>query len=218
MLSIRTETWNGHEIRFVEKEPGEWWAVAKDVAQALGYQPTTNMTRLIEPLDKGIRKVNTPGGAQDLLTISEFGIYDAVFNSRKKEAKEFKRWVFDMLKELRRSTGLEGFQVFRMLDKEHQKAAMAKLNAGLEKPVRVDFIKANTITNKAVSTKHGYPKMLKKREMGPKMLVDRQAILEDTVELMGVVSRFGLRVPVAETIYSKHSARHQRSDKQWQSV
>lgn len=29
---MKTEIWNGHKIRFVQKE-GEWWAVAKDVKE-----------------------------------------------------------------------------------------------------------------------------------------------------------------------------------------
>jgi hypothetical protein len=33
---MKVENWNGHAIRFVERS-GEWWAVAKDVAAALGY-------------------------------------------------------------------------------------------------------------------------------------------------------------------------------------
>jgi len=33
---LKIEEWNGHEIRFVWHD-GEWWAVAKDVAKALGY-------------------------------------------------------------------------------------------------------------------------------------------------------------------------------------
>jgi prophage antirepressor-like protein len=33
----RVEDWNGHPIRFVERDR-EWWAVAKDVAEALGYE------------------------------------------------------------------------------------------------------------------------------------------------------------------------------------
>lgn len=36
-MNIRIEIWNGHEIRFVEVESGEWRAVAEDVAKATGY-------------------------------------------------------------------------------------------------------------------------------------------------------------------------------------
>ena len=64
-----------------------------------------------------------------------------------------------MLKHLREVTGLEGFQVFRMLDKQHQKEAMSKLSSSLKAPVRIDFIKANTIANKAVSNVFGHKGM-----------------------------------------------------------
>ncbi len=54
---MKTEAWNGYPIRFVEKV-GEWWAVAADIANALGYQLTTNMMRLLDGKDKGVHKVN----------------------------------------------------------------------------------------------------------------------------------------------------------------
>lgn len=203
---MKTEIWNGHKIRFVENN-GEWWAVGKDVAQALGYKHTAHMFRMIDGADKDVHKVDTTSDkarcpkTQEMLVITEFGIYDAVFNSHKPEAKDFKRWVFKVLKELRRSTGLEGFQIFRMLDKEHQKEMMGKLNQGLQNPVRVDFIKANTIANKAVSTKHGYLKMVRKSDMTPDMLTERQEFLEDTVDLMKIKEKYGLNFSVSEEVY-----------------
>jgi prophage antirepressor-like protein len=206
-MSIRTELWVGHKIRFVEKD-GEWWAVAKDVAEALGYRDAYNMTRLIDSENKGTHKVSITSNkvkcpdTQGMLIISEFGIYDAVFNSHKPEANEFKKWVFNIIKTLRQSIGLEGFQVFRILDKNHQKETMSKLNEALKKPVRVNFIKANTIANKAVSMQHGYSKMVKKEEMTPEMLVDRQPILEDTVNLMGLVDKYNLNLSVSQSIYN----------------
>ena len=205
MSDIRTEVWNGHNIRFVEKEPGDWWAVAADVAKALGYRMASDMTRLLEPEERDTHNVRTPGGNQEMVVISETGIYEAIFNSRRKEAREFKKWIKQVIRELRQASGLEGFQIFRMLDKEHQKEAMARLRQGLRNPVRVDFIKANVIADKAVSTKFSYRKMLKKAQMTPEMLVQWQPILEDTVELMTVVDRFDLPISVSKTIYKKHA-------------
>ena len=196
---MKTENWNGHEIRFVNIND-EWWAVAKDVAEALGYPETNAMTKRLEKSDLMSDKLS--GMNMKSVLVNEFGIYDAVFGSHKKEAKEFKRWIFDIIKELRQSTGLEGFQVFRMLDKEHQKTAMQNLKKSLRKPVRVDFIKANVIANKAISNKHGFPKMIKKAEMTPDMLVERQEILDSTVELMGIKDRYGLKLSVSEEIYA----------------
>lgn len=204
-MNLRIENWMNHEIRFIEKSAGDWWAVAKDVAKSLDYNHTPHMLRMIDDSEKDVRRVDTLGGKQKLAIISELGIYDAIFNSQKKEAKEFKRWVFDVIKQLRQSTGLEGFQIFRMLDKDHQKEAMSNLSQSLRKPVRNHFIKANTIADKAVSTKFGHPKMLKKDQMTPEMLVARQPIMEDTVKLMGLKDHFGLEeLSVSEKIYEMH--------------
>ncbi len=198
----KTEVWCGHQIRFVWYED-EWWAVLKDITDALGLNPK----HVNERLDEGVVStdlVESGNGKRKMLIVNEFGIYDTIFSSRKPEAKEFKSWVYSILKELRLATGLEGFQIFRMLDKEHQKKAMAKLKEGLSKPIRVDFIKANTITNKALSNVYSLPKMLKKKEMTPEMLVRRQPILEDTVELMTAVNKFKLNCSVSEKIYERY--------------
>ena len=125
------------------------------------------------------------------------------FKSRKKEAEAFQDWIFDIIKELRQSTGLEGFQVFRMLDKEHQKEAMTKLSHAITEPKPVDYIKANVIANKAVSTIYGHSKMVKKKDMTPEMLGDREPILDETVELMTVKEKYGLQFSVSEKIYNR---------------
>lgn len=215
---MKVEIWAGHSIRFVERD-GEWWAVLKDVCEALGLKTfdvrrrlgdDMGSTHIVEDDQISSRVISDAvitdaiGRQQEMLIVSEYGIYDTVFQSRKPEAKAFRRWVYDMLATLRRQSGLEGFEVFRMLDKEHQKAMMQKLQQGLAHPVRVDFIKANTIANKAVSNRHGRARMLKKAEMTPEMLADRERILADTVELMSVKDRFKLDFSVSDAIYNKN--------------
>lgn len=215
---MKVEIWAGHSIRFVERD-GEWWAVLKDVCEALGLKTfdvrrrlgdDMGSTHIVEDDQISSRVISDAvitdaiGRQQEMLIVSEYGIYDTVFQSRKPEAKAFRRWVYDMLATLRRQSGLEGFEVFRMLDKEHQKAMMQKLQQGLAHPVRVDFIKANTIANKAVSNRHGRARMLKKAEMTPEMLADRERILADTVELMSVKDRFKLDISVSNAIYNKN--------------
>ncbi|MCO4495010.1 phage repressor protein [Streptococcus infantarius] len=202
----KLEQWNGHSIRFVEHN-GEWWAVAKDITSALGLK---NNSRAISTL-KGVTKsyTLTNGGNQQVTIIDEKAIYKLVFKSRKKEAEEFQDWVFEIIKQLRKQSGLEGFQAFRMLDKQHQKNAMTLLSNGFQKVNKEakpkDMIKANTIANKAISNKYGYPKMVKKSEMTESMLRDREQALDETVELMLIKERYGLNISVADTIYSKTS-------------
>ncbi len=201
---MKTENWNGHEIRFIEFK-SEWWAVLKDVCDALGLDTRMTSRRLEDDVLKRHLISDSMGRNQEMLIVNEFGIYDTIFRSNKPEAKEFKRWVYRLLKELREASGLAGFEVFRALDKEHQKEMMHQLQHGLRNPVRVDFIKANTIANKAISNKHGLPKMIKKGEMTPRMLAEREPILEDTVELMKAKERFGLSLSVSDQIYKMHN-------------
>ena len=86
-----------------------------------------------------------------------------------------------------------------MLDKQVQQQAMARLDAYNQ----VDYIKANTIANKAIANKYGLPKMISKREMTPEMKKARPAVLNDVVDLMNIKRRFGLDFSVSQTIYSK---------------
>ena len=203
-FQIKIEIWNGHEIRFVEKEPGQWWAVLKDITDALELTTKKVNQRLNDEVLSRHHILDSLGRTQEMLIVNSFGIYDVIFSSRKSEAKEFKKWVYSVIEHLRQASGLEGFQIFRMLDKEHQREAMSKLKEHLKRPVRVDFIKANTIANKAVSSMFGYPKMVKKGDMSPEMLVQRESVLEDAVELMGVVDKFDLECSVSEKIRERY--------------
>lgn len=197
----RVENWNNHRIRFVQHD-GEWWAVAKDVAEALGLK---QVTRAINHLPEGgvttSKVIDDLGRNQVTNIIDEKSIYRLVFKSRKPEAEKFQDWVFEVIKQLRQSTGLEGFAVFRMLDIEHQKQAMKKLTVGLSNTSRVDYIKANTIANKAISNKYGYMKLIKKSEMSPQMLADREPLLDATVELMSTNKKYGVPKSVTEIVY-----------------
>ncbi len=202
MNNIKIENWDGHEIRFVEKD-GEWFAVAIDVCKALKLEQVTRALSGLKGVTKS--KVLTNGGEQEVNVLNTKAIYRLAFKSRKDEAEDFQDWVVDVIDELRKQSGLEGFQVFRMLDKEHQKEMMSNLQKGLRNPVRVNFMKANSIANKAVSNLFGLPKMIKKEEMSPDMMLQREPILEDTVELMTANDRFNLGIHVSEKIYEKYS-------------
>ena len=209
MPEMKVENWNGHNIRFVWKD-GDWWGVAKDVCDALGYENSRKaLADHVEKEDKNTVTIRYGiQGNPNMTVISEFGIYDLVFNSHMPEAKSFKRWVYAVIKSLRQASGLEGFEIFRMLDKEHQKEAMKRLQDGLRKPRRVDYIKANTIADKAVSNRYGHPKMVKKGDMSPEMLAERETILDDTVQLMALNDKYGMGISVSQTIYQVKGTNH----------
>lgn len=83
---------------------GDPWFVANDMARALGYSLAANMTKMLDDDEKGIHIVNTLGGNQEHLVISESGMYAAVLKSRREEARRFRKWVTsEVLPELRRT-------------------------------------------------------------------------------------------------------------------
>ena len=80
-------------IRTIEKD-GEPWFVGKDLAAALGYkEPTKAAREKVDDDDKGVSKIDTPSGIQEMTIINESGLYSLVLSSKLPTAKKFKRWV-----------------------------------------------------------------------------------------------------------------------------
>ena len=83
---------------------GETWFVAKDVADILEFEDATHAVRGLDEDEKALRKVETPGGIQDMTIISEAGLYTLLMRSNKEEAKPFRRWVtHDVLPSIRKT-------------------------------------------------------------------------------------------------------------------
>ncbi len=82
---------------------GEIWFVAADVCTALTVN--AEQTRRLDDDEKGLRTIQTLGGKQEMLIISESGLYSLILTSRKTEAKRFKRWVTHEVLPAIRKTG-----------------------------------------------------------------------------------------------------------------
>lgn len=102
---------------------------------------------------------------------------------------------------------MEKYINFRKADKQIQKNSMQFLHDNLEMPTKRDYIKANTIANKTISTMYGYPKMIKKADMSPEMLEQREPVLNEVVELMAVKDKYKLDVPVSDSIYKRYESK-----------
>ena len=91
-------------IRAIRGVDGEPSFVAKDVLAVLDLDRTA--TRKLDDDEKGVDSIHTPGGDQQVTTVTEPGLYKLVMRSRKPEAKAFQRWVtHEVLPALRRSGG-----------------------------------------------------------------------------------------------------------------
>lgn len=130
MSEIKIENWYGHDIRFIEVD-GEWYAILKDICDALGLRTAKIVERLSPDMMERVRIDISDVPSKDLrsrgdnehrwmIAINEYGIYEALFASRKLEARKFRLWTADILKRLRKHVGLEGYEVMRMTDKDVQ--------------------------------------------------------------------------------------------------
>lgn len=77
----------------VEMINGEPWFVAKDVCDILGIKNSRHALILLDADEKGVILTDTPGGKQGMATVNESGLYSLIMNSRKPEAKAFRKWV-----------------------------------------------------------------------------------------------------------------------------
>lgn len=81
------------DIRTMERD-GAPWFVGKDVAAALGYKDATKAAReRVDTEDRGVAKMDTPSGQQEMTIINESGLYALALGSKLPTARKFKRWV-----------------------------------------------------------------------------------------------------------------------------
>lgn len=128
-MNMRVEEWCGYKIRFVEYK-GEWYAILKDICDALDLKTYKVSQRLdphlmervrIEVCDIPSKYVTSRArNTQDMLIVNECGIYEVLFASRKLEARKFRLWAASVLQRLRSAVGLQGYEVMRMTDEDIQ--------------------------------------------------------------------------------------------------
>lgn len=137
---MRIEHWYGNEIRFVEKD-GEWWAILKDICDALHLRSkdvsqrldTNTMERVQVEIEVAIpsKYKKDEDGINDvdftrttktqwMIGVNEIGIYEALFASRRLEARKFRMWSANVMQKLRKKVGLNDYEALRMTEPDIQ--------------------------------------------------------------------------------------------------
>ncbi len=80
-------------IRVVGTPQNPQW-VAADVCKVLRIKQASRAVEDFDDDEKGVITIHTLGGVQELLAVTEAGLYRLIFQSRKPEAKRFQKWVF----------------------------------------------------------------------------------------------------------------------------
>lgn len=125
---------------------------ASDIGLVLGL---SNINASIADYDSTERvtvSTKTPGGQQSITFLTEIGLYNILFLSRKPIAKQFKKWVCDVIRDIR----LNGTYTLQ------------KQNAELESKLLQSNAENKDIENR---NKESYAKLLKEKSL------DRQKIL-----------------------------------------
>lgn len=93
-INLRTEIING--------EP---WFIAKDVCYALGLQDVSMTVKRLDDDEKLIQTLFVSGQGRETWTVNESGLYSLIFQSRKPEARAFRKWVTNVVLPSIRRTG-----------------------------------------------------------------------------------------------------------------
>lgn len=92
MNGLQVFQYQGRDFRAIEQD-GQPWFILSDVCRVLGLGTPSRVAERLDPDEKGMRQIHTPGGPQDMTIINESGLYAVILRSDKPEAKPFRKWV-----------------------------------------------------------------------------------------------------------------------------
>lgn len=85
------------------------WFIAKDVCTALELSDVSMTVKRLEEDEKLIQTVLVSGQGREMWFINESGLYNLIFQSRKPEARAFRKWVTnEVLPSIRRTGQYNG--------------------------------------------------------------------------------------------------------------
>lgn len=119
-------------VRVVLRD-GEPWFAAKDVAAALDYA-STNMPQIfgaVPDVWKGSNPIATPGGVQEMLCVSEQGLYFFLGRSDKPKALPYQMWIAGDVVPSIRKTGAYGAAAKPVIESPVDVTAKVLREAGL---------------------------------------------------------------------------------------
>lgn len=133
---FQTFNFNGIPVRGKMRDDGNPVILADDICKALAIVNTRQAVAALPDDEKGVCKVYTPGGTQEVLCVTEAGLYRLIFRSNKPEAEAFRKKVFSEILPAIRKNGSYSVQPMtsaeiilmhaqRLVDHERQLAAQA---------------------------------------------------------------------------------------------
>ena len=92
MNELITKLFDGKEVTFIEKD-GEVEFMLKNVCDILGLGQVAGVKRRLDEDVISNHPLETAGGLQQVTFVNEDGLYDVILDSRKPEARKFRKWI-----------------------------------------------------------------------------------------------------------------------------
>jgi prophage antirepressor-like protein len=105
LVKQRTVEFNNGSIRMIIASDGEPRFVAKDLATAIGVEPIGHYLDHIPVKYKGMHRIHTPGGAQEMTCLTEPGMNQFLFRSNKQAAIPWQEHLAEVILPSIRKTG-----------------------------------------------------------------------------------------------------------------
>jgi prophage antirepressor-like protein len=88
----------------------------KDVCKVLGTKNHRDVSNALHPRFKGVVCIDTPGGKQDFVCVTEQGLYRVLIRTRSKVAEPFQDWLCeDVLPSIRKTGRYENKELMRQV-------------------------------------------------------------------------------------------------------
>lgn len=97
--------YGAHQLRTILNPDGSVSVPVKDACAILGITNRKEALRRLDDDEKGHAVLETPGGRQTVVTITESGLYALVLRSAKPDAHTFRKWVTSEVLPAIRRTG-----------------------------------------------------------------------------------------------------------------
>lgn len=89
---IKTFDFMGHQLRVIMRDEDPWFVLG-DACSPLGISNVGNAKNRLDQADIRTADIRSGGQSRRVTIVNESGLYDLVLDSRKPEAKKFRRWI-----------------------------------------------------------------------------------------------------------------------------
>ena len=138
------KAFQNNNISIIKDESNKYYFRGSDVAKALEITNVRSSIQNFTSKEKGVRKVDTLGGPQDIIFLSSHGVYRLLYSSKKKIAQDFREWVGDILDDIIFNQSKE---LQRQLEEKEQLLIEQKEQTELEKEQLLEKTLLNQFPN-----------------------------------------------------------------------